>query len=239
VTASGAADVPIEGPVVFFTGAGISVGSGLPTYRGTGGLYEASDLEPPKADDVTPERLPLLWARFRPRLQSAEEVQPSAAHLAIAALEQVLASPVSVVTQNVDGLHSAAGSMRVIELHGTLQEVRCLGAGHVHGIAEARWGDDGVPRCPACGAMCRPGVVLFGEALPEHAWIEAGQALESAVTVVAVGTSAQVYPAAWLIDASRLPHATRIWINPETPPPDNGWTWLQGDADTHVARLRA
>ena len=231
--------VPVEGPVVFFTGAGISVGSGLPTYRGAGGLYEASDLEPPNAGDVTPERLPGLWARFRPRLQAAGRIRPSTAHLAIVDLERLLPSQVTVVTQNVDGLHVAAGSTDVIELHGTLLEVRCLGTGHVHGTDEATWADDGVPRCPACGAMCRPGVVLFGESLPAEPWAEAGRALESAATVVAVGTSAQVYPAAWLIDADRLPHATRIWVNPETPPPDAGWTWLRGDADSQMARLRA
>jgi NAD-dependent deacetylase len=143
-----------------------------------------------------------------------------------------------VVTQNVDGLHFDAGSTHVIELHGTLRRLRCLDAGHLNGVALATWGDDGVPRCPECGSLCRPGVVLFGEHLPAQAWQEAARSLEAAATVIAVGTSALVYPAAALIDPRRSPDATRIWINPETEPPDQGWTWLSGDAESQVRRLR-
>jgi NAD-dependent deacetylase len=236
---SGHDSVRVEGPVVFFTGAGISVGAGLPTYRGPAGLYENTDLEPPQASDVTPARLPALWDRFRPRLQAAEALRPSAAHLAVAALEAALPTPSTVVTQNVDGLHTLAGSPTVHELHGSLRTIRCLECSGIDVIEAARWADDGVPRCRHCGAMCRPNVVLFGESLPGDAWDRAMQAMHSASTVVAVGTSAQVYPAAWLIAPEQSPGALRVWINPDTPPPDAGWTWLQGDADSQVPLLRA
>ncbi len=229
--------IPVTGPLVFFTGAGISVGAGLPTYRGRGGLYENTDLEPPHATDVTPARLPALWERLRPRLAAATDLRPAPAHLAIARLEATLPESVTVVTQNVDGLHHAAGSRDVHELHGSLRSMRCVAAGHVHQTADAEWADDGVPLCPACGALCRPDVVLFGEPLPAAAWEASVRALGRASTVVAVGTSAQVYPAAGLITRERSPGAARLWVNPETPPPDEGWQWLRGDADTQLNRL--
>ena len=231
--------IRVRGPVVFFTGAGISVGAGLPTYRGRGGLYENTELEPPNASDITPERLPALWERLRPRLAVTTELQPARAHVAIAELETHLPGAVTVVTQNVDGLHRAAGSRTVHELHGSLRGMRCMGTGHASPIADAEWADDGVPRCPACGTPCRPAVVLFGESLPRAAWDASMAAMHSASTVVAVGTSAQVYPAAWLIAPEQSPGALRVWVNPDAEPPDSGWQWLRGDADTVLDRLRA
>ena len=230
--------IPVDGPVVFFTGAGISVGAGLPTYRGKGGLYETSDLEPPSIDDVTRERLPRLWARFRSRLATTHRPRPSRAHSAIAHLEQTLDAPVTVITQNVDGLHVDAGSTRVIELHGTLRTMHCLGSGHRLAVDDGVW-TDGVPYCTACGDICRPDVVLFGEALPARAFGDAQVAIREARTIVAVGTSAVVYPAAFLIDAQHTSDATCLWVNPEAKPPDAHWTWLPGTADTQVARLSA
>jgi NAD-dependent deacetylase len=229
--------VAISGPVVFFTGAGISVGAGLPTYRGKGGLYESSSSQPPNADDVTAERLPALWERFRPRLQVYDDLSPAQAHLDIAALERTMPGQVIVVTQNVDGLHTAAGSSRVIELHGTLRSVRCLTADHVHDLRDAPWTDGDTPRCPTCGGICRPNIVLFGESLPVAAFGDAAAAVREARTVVAVGTSAVVYPAAHLIGDEHTTGAACFWVNPETPPPSPRWTWLQASADVGVSRL--
>jgi NAD-dependent deacetylase len=230
--------VTVRPPVVFFTGAGISVGAGLPTYRGAGGLYEGTSLEPPSAADVTPARLPALWTRMRPRLEAAGQVGPAPAHRAIVALERTLPSPSTVVTQNVDGLHTQAGSASVVELHGSLRTLRCLACDRGAPVAGATW-QGGVPRCPRCGGPCRPDVVLFGETLPPAAWDRAQRAVQEASTVVAIGTSAQVYPAAGLIAPGRSPRAVRIWVNPETAPPDDDWTWLQGSADAMVHLLRA
>lgn len=228
--------ISIVGPTVFFTGAGISVGAGLPTYRGTGGLYEGTDLEPPHASDLVPERLPGLWARFGDRLRAVGSITPAEAHRRIAELEALHPDPITVVTQNVDGLHTQAGSSTVIELHGTLRTMRCLGAGHHMPVEEATW-MDGLPICTTCGEPCRPDVVLFGEALPLQAWADAEAVMSQARTIVAVGTSAQVYPAALLIESRALTAEQRIWINPETAPPGSDWTWLKGDADRQVARL--
>jgi NAD-dependent deacetylase len=228
---------PFRGPVVFFTGAGISVGAGLPTYRGTGGIYESGHLEPPTLDDVSPERLPALWERFRPRLSAFDELGPAVAHRRIAALEDEMDTDTTVVTQNVDGLHTLAGSSRVIELHGTLRTVRCLAHAHEHAVGAARWVVGDVPRCPTCGDMCRPNVVLFGESLPMAAFASAQEAIRAARTVVAVGTSAQVFPAAHLIDPQFLADSTCVWINPQTPPPDGLWIWLRGRADDELPRI--
>lgn len=228
--------IPIEGPTVFFTGAGISVGAGLPTYRGTGGIYEDSDLQPPHARDLVPDRLPGLWARFGDRLRAAGSIAPSAAHRRIGELEGLHQAPITVVTQNVDGLHARAGSTRVIELHGTLLTMRCLGAGHRVAVEDATW-VGGLPICATCPEPCRPDVVLFGEALPQDVWEAAETAIGQARTIVAVGTSAQVYPAALLIQSRAGLAQRRIWVNPEAEPPDADWTWLQGGADEQVARL--
>ncbi len=231
--------IELAGPVVFFTGAGVSVGAGLPTYRGTGGIYSSSTDEPPNASDLTPQRLPGLWQKFGPRLTMASEVRPALAHAAIAAFEQASSSPVTVVTQNVDGLHQAAGSSMVLELHGTLRWVRCVDAGHRHPLQSLAWDGSGVPECPSCGAACRPDVVLFGEGLDGAIWDAAEQAVRSAAAIVAVGTSAEVYPAVFLIDPELSPDAMRVWVNPETAPPAGDWLWLQGSADEQVPRLRA
>ena len=230
--------IELSGPVVFFTGAGVSTGAGLPTYRGTGGIYTSSTDEPPNVADLAPDRLPGLWAKFGPRLARAAEVHPARAHHAIAEFERACDEPVTVVTQNVDGLHGAAGSTRVVELHGTLRSVRCTAHGHWHELADIEWDGTGVPICPTCAATCRPAVVLFGEGLDGEKWDEADAAIRSARTIVAVGTSAQVFPAAYLIDPELSPGATRVWINPETEPPSRDWTWLRGSADDEVPRLR-
>jgi NAD-dependent deacetylase len=230
--------IELDGPVVFFTGAGVSVGAGLPTYRGPGGLYTSSADEPPHADDLTPERLPGLWEKFGPRLRAAGELHPAPAHAAIAAFETASEETVTVVTQNVDGLHAAAGSTRVVELHGTLRRVRCLAHDHGHPLADTGWDGEHVPTCPTCGAACRPGVVLFGEGLDGSVWDQAERAMSGARTIVAVGTSAVVYPAALLIDPALSPGAVRIWVNPEDEPPSPGWRWLRGSADEQVPRLR-
>lgn len=223
---------------MFFTGAGVSVGAGLPTYRGAQGMYSNTTLEPPHARDITPDRLPALWARFAPRLLSDEPITPARAHLAIAEFERSSAQQVTVVTQNVDGLHALAGSTRVVELHGNLQRLRCLPHGHRHQLSETDWQGEGAPVCPTCAGDCRPDVVLFGEGLDSATWARAEDAVRTAATVVAAGTSGVVRPAAHLIAPDISSQATRIWINPETAPPDPDWHWLHGSADEQLPRVR-
>jgi len=231
----------VTAPVVFFTGAGISVAAGLPTYRGAGGIYEGSDLEPPHARDATEAGIAALWERFSGRLLATRNVQPTRAHRAIAALavsDQAVDDAVAVITQNVDGLHVLAGSPDVIELHGSLRRVRCLHCHQRGSLPDADEWQDGVPVCTACLGPCRPDIVLFGEQLSAGALTTAASAVSRARTVVAVGTSGSVYPAALLIERQATARAERVWVNP-APPPDADWTWIEADADSGVEALLA
>ncbi len=155
--------------VLFVTGAGISADSGLPTYRGVGGLYndgETEDglsIEDALSGACFARRPEITWKYLAQIQHNCRGVQPNAAHRAIAELERQ--HPVVVLTQNIDGLHSRAGSTQVIEMHGTLGERYCP---HCRQPADAD-SHEMPPRCSACGRIVRPGVVLFGESLPEAA----------------------------------------------------------------------
>lgn len=155
--------------ILFITGAGISADSGLPTYRGVGGLYndEATEdglsIEDALSGECMSIRPEITWKYLAQVERNCHGVQPNAAHLAIAGLER--RCDVVVLTQNIDGLHIKAGSSNVIEIHGTLEARYCA---HCGTPADAR--DDRVPpRCKQCGEIVRPRVVLFGEMLPETA----------------------------------------------------------------------
>jgi len=215
------------GPIVALTGAGVSAESGLATFRGPGGLWEGHD----PRDLATPEafaRDPLLvWRFYAWRRARAAAAAPNPAHHALAAL--AAARPdTRVVTQNVDGLHERAGSPAV-RLHGSLWRLRCVG--------EGRETDDLrldlsplPPRCP-CGAMLRPAVVWFGEALPSEVLAEAQGAVRRAAVLLVAGTSALVWPAAGLPALARAAGAFVVEINPQPTP-------LSDEAD-EVLRLPA
>ncbi|MDR0379029.1 MAG: NAD-dependent protein deacylase [Candidatus Accumulibacter sp.] len=155
--------------VLFITGAGISADSGLPTYRGVGGLYndgateDGLEIEDALSGECLVARPEITWKYLAQIEHNCHSVEPNAAHKAIAALES--RHEVVVLTQNIDGLHLKAGSSEVIEIHGTLEERYCAHCG-----AEADAGDRAVPpRCTHCGEIVRPRVVLFGEMLPGEA----------------------------------------------------------------------
>lgn len=179
--------------VCALTGAGISAESGLATFRDAGGLWEGHRVE----DVATPEafrRDPrLVWEFYNARRKAGASAAPNPAHLALAKLEE--RAQVSVLTQNVDGLHAKAGSTRVVELHGSLWRVRCTGAcptvPHAEPL-ELPW----PVQCKRCGELLRPDIVWFGEALdPKDLEAAARATLESELFLV-VGTSALVQPAA-------------------------------------------
>jgi NAD-dependent deacetylase len=202
--------------VAVLTGAGVSAESGLATFRGAGGLWEGHRIE----DVATPyafRRDPLLvWRFYHARRTSLRSARPNPGHLALAALEDRFGSDrFTLITQNVDGLHRAAGSRHVLEVHGSLHRVRCTGCEQVTDSAEPM---EELPRCPACGAMLRPDVVWFGESLPEDVWLEAEAAAGQCDCFLVVGTSAQVYPAAGLIDLADAGGARVIEVNLETTP---------------------
>lgn len=197
------------GRIVILTGAGISAESGLGTFRDEGGLWSQHRIE----DVATPEgfaRNPALVHSFynARRVQSAA-AQPNAAHHALARLEAANAGEVTIVTQNVDGLHEAAGSLRVLHMHGTLAGALCSQCDH-------RWTapPEMVPGhpCPACaGPTARPDVVWFGE-MPYH-MDEIWDLLRAADVFAAIGTSGQVYPAAAFVQDATRGGAHTIEIN--------------------------
>ncbi|MGB9605109.1 MAG: SIR2 family NAD-dependent protein deacylase [Bryobacteraceae bacterium] len=197
------------------TGAGISAESGVPTFRGPGGLwrqYRPEDLATPEAFRRNPR---LVWEWYDWRRQRIAQARPHAGHEALVRLER--AKPrFALITQNVDGLHERAGSQRVIKLHGDIWTVRCLACGR-----ERR--DERVPlpeippRCE-CGGLLRPGVVWFGESLPPGAWEQAEDAVRNCELLLVIGTSAVVYPAAGLIPLAQACGARVIEVNPEETP---------------------
>jgi len=185
--------------LVVLTGSGISAASGIPTFRGAGnGLwsrFRPEDLATPEAFARDPA-LVWQWYQWRRGLISAAE--PNAAHFAIAALTMHLPR-VTLITQNVDGLHQRAGSSDVIEFHGNIHRNRCP----EHGVQEpgraAADGDQPLP-CPRCQRLLRPDVVWFGEAIPPAALQASQSAMQDCDAMLIAGTAGQVYPAAGLAE---------------------------------------
>jgi len=191
-----------EAAIVVLTGAGISVESGLPSFRGAGGLWEGWRLE----DVATPEafaRDPITVQRFydqRRRQLLGEDIRPNAAHLALAELERRWPGEVLIVTQNIDDLHERAGTRNLIHMHGELLKARCTACAAVH-----PWRSDlsSSHRCAACAGQnrLRPHVVWFGELPLEMDRIY--DALAACDLFLAIGTSGQVYPAAGFVETVR------------------------------------
>lgn len=180
--------------VLFITGAGISADSGLPTYRGIGGLYDGNmteeglRIEEALSGDVFALRPDITWKYLAQIEANCRGAGPNAAHYAIAALERRLPE-VLVFTQNVDGLHRKAGSTKLIEVHGNLQQLLCTHCSFGT-AAESLEGWPMPPLCPECGRVLRPEVVLFGESLPEEAMDRFINALgEGFDMVFSIGTS--------------------------------------------------
>ena len=198
--------------VTVLTGAGISAESGVPTFRGAGGLwrqFRAEDLATPEAFRRDPR---LCWEWYDWRRGLLAEARPNAGHYALAELER-RTPQFTLITQNVDGLHLTAGSTAVLEIHGTIWMLRCTACGR-------EWLDRTVPlqllpRCPACDGLARPGVVWFGENLNPKIWAAAENAASSSDVFLVVGTSALVYPAAGLAPLARSAGAKVIEVNIE------------------------
>ena len=201
--------------LLFITGAGISADSGLPTYRGVGGLYngEATEdglaIEDALSGECLAVRPDITWKYLSQVEHNCHAVMPNAAHRAIVGLERT--HEVVVLTQNIDGLHEKAGSTRLIEIHGTLNERFCQKCG-----ASAALADRAVPPlCPACGGVVRPAVVLFGEPLPSAAIERLYDELRIGFDVVFIIGTTAVFPyiAEPVLSAARRGLPT-IEINP-------------------------
>lgn len=221
--------------LVIFTGAGVSAESGVHTFRdaltGLWAKFDPMQLATPEAflDDPA-----LVWGWYEWRRQLLLNVQPNPAHLAIAELEQRLPR-VTVTTQNVDDLHERAGSHNVLHLHGSIFAPRCFSCGHPHQFTDvpAMPCEQPLepPSCTACHSPIRPGVVWFGEALPEAELAAAFAAAEDCDCLLSVGTSGVVQPAALIPATASRAGATVIHINPEAVPVRHAREYsLQGPA---------
>lgn len=203
--------------VCVLTGAGMSAESGVPTFRDAQGLwsnFNPAELATPEAFERDPRR---VWAWYRWRRSELQRIEPHVGHRLLADWEARVRDFL-VVTQNVDGLHHRAGSKRVIELHGRLDVARCTGCEHrVVGLEDL--GED--PLCPACGRRLRPGVVWFGELLPEGAMEAAARAAAECDVMLVIGTSGVVYPAASLAETARIHGARVAEVNPN--PTELSW----------------
>lgn len=220
--------------VCVLTGAGMSAESGIPTFRGThDSLWSRFDPMRLATAEAWREDPALVWGWYRWRMQLVRDAQPNAGHRALAALAQRV--PLSLVTQNVDDLHERAGSAVDAHVHGSLFALRCFACGRAHDgpLDDYLEGMQRVEpmRCAACGDRVRPGVVWFGEALPDDAGRTATDAATRCSLMLVVGTSGLVYPAAGLPALARRSGATVVEINPEV-------TALSSEAD-HVWRATA
>jgi NAD-dependent deacetylase len=183
------------------TGAGVSTESGLPDYRGAEGLWGTRRFEELAHIETWRREPEEFWSFYGARIAQLSEARPNEGHLAIAELER-RGLVRRVLTQNVDGLHRAAGSVEPLELHGTLAEVTCVACGFrgADAIATSQLTDGAaVPVCPTCGAVLKPAVVLFGELLPP-ALGTAHEELERCDLLLCCGSSLQVYPVAMFPD---------------------------------------
>lgn len=199
--------------VCVLTGAGISAESGVPTFReaqsGLWEQYDPLDLATPEAFLRDPD---LVWRWYRWRRELVAKAEPNPGHRALVSLAK-LVPRFTLVTQNVDGLHQRAGSSDVIEFHGNLFVDRCFVESCI--IDEEQDSAGGVPVCPACGGHLRPGVVWFGEAIPERALNDSFAAAADCDVFLSIGTSSLVYPAAGLAEIAKNSGATVAEVNPD------------------------
>ncbi|MBZ5617894.1 MAG: NAD-dependent deacylase [Acidobacteriia bacterium] len=198
--------------VAVLTGAGISAESGIPTFRGAGGLWKEHKPEELATAEAFARDPRLVWEWYNWRREAIAKAAPNAGHRALVQLE-IRKPRFTLITQNVDGLHDLAGNGKILKLHGDIWRMRCTSCG-------ANWPNRRVPlpKIPphcACGGLARPGVVWFGEPLPDGMMKEAEHAAGAAQVFLVVGTSAVVYPAASLIPYARHAGAKVVEINTE------------------------
>lgn len=200
--------------IVFFGGAGVSTESGIPDFRSTGGLYHQEWKYPPEVilSHTFYESNPEEFFRFYRAKLLAPDAKPNAAHKKLAEWEAE-GRLKAVITQNIDGLHQAAGSRTVYELHGSTLRNYCVKCGAFYDV-DFIANSTGVPRCPRCGGIIKPDVVLYEEGLDEQVLSGAVSAIRRADTLIIGGTSLVVYPAAGLIRYFRGDHLVVINMQP-------------------------
>jgi NAD-dependent deacetylase len=230
--------------VVVFTGAGVSAESGIPTFRDAlTGLWQRFDAEDLATPDAFRRDKELVWGWYEWRRMQVLRSLPNPAHIAIAALAR-LVPKLTVVTQNVDDLHERAGSGDVLHLHGSLHSPRCFVCGRAYllppGIPQEPEGGRRLspPPCKPCGGAIRPGVVWFGEGLPEEVLDAAFAAARACDLLFAIGTSGLVQPAARIPWLANQAGAKVVQVNPTATSLDGECTWtLRGAAGALMPNL--
>ncbi len=215
-------DVTEHRRIVVLTGAGVSAASGLATFRGHGGLWKLFDAEACATATALRTQPILVWRLISMMRRAAKAAKPNPAHQAIADLQGKLSDTQSltVVTQNIDGLHQKAGSRRVIELHGRLSHTRCTNPRcRLEPFEDWDLYETEVPCCERCGAVLRPDVVLFEEMLPIDAYHACDAAVHACDLFIAVGTSCTVHPACNFVFTAKGRGAKTVLVNLE--PPEN------------------
>lgn len=223
--------------IVFFGGAGVSTASGIPDFRSAEGLYAE------EADGISPEMIlsksffylePEKFFDWYRKHMLYPEAKPNAAHRKLFELERADKLR-GIVTQNVDGLHKAAGNIRVYELHGNVRENYCMECNASY-PAEVILESDGIPRCRDCGGVIRPNVVLYGEALPKYVCIGAIREITNADTLIVAGTSLTVEPAASFLSHFRGKNLVVINRDP-IPAEEQASLVLRGDVAEIMGQL--
>lgn len=187
--------------IAVLTGAGVSAESGVPTFRASDGLWEGHRIEEVATPFGFAENPELVWNFYKLRRANLRKVRPNPGHHALAKLESEWDGRFTLITQNVDGLHRAAGNANLLELHGNIRRTRCPNCGDLRdqGLTEL----PALPECQLCGSMIRPDIVWFGEMLDPEVWTSAEEAADQCDLFFVVGTSAVVYPAAGLISLAK------------------------------------
>lgn len=201
--------------LLVLSGAGISAESGVPTFRGggTSTVWRGMPFEQLSSVEMVEKDLPLVWEWFDYRRGIVAGCEPNAAHLAIARAQiSGRFDAFTLVTQNIDGLHRSAGSTDLIELHGNIDQARCLSCNYLLDVAEIPE-DERPPVCPDCFDSMRPNVVLFGEALDDDALLQAYESAAVCDVCIVVGTSAVVYPANQIPVIAKREGAVIIEVN--------------------------
>ncbi len=202
--------------IVVLTGAGVSAESGVPTFReaqtGLWAQYDPQELATPQAFQRNPR---LVWEWYEWRRELVAKAQPNPGHLALVKMEETVPQ-LTLITQNVDGLHQRAGSRNIIELHGSIIRTKCFDQGHI--VTSWAATDEVPPRCPQCDSLLRPDVVWFGEGLAYDALSAAISAAQNCDLFLAVGTSAIVQPAASLPLEAAQRRTPTVEINPQATP---------------------
>jgi len=199
------------------TGAGISAESGLATFRGSGGLWNGHRVEEVATPEAWEANPILVWRFYSQRRRDALAAQPNAAHRALAEIEQRLVhttpSNFFLCTQNVDDLHERAGSRRIHHMHGSLFHSRCIRCNRP--FPDQSLYETTLPACQSCGSPVRPHIVWFGEIPLDMDTIY--RELDRATTLLVVGTSGAVYPAAGLVHIARGRNIRTVYVGPEAP----------------------